>query len=224
MAVKYYGNLIRIKNSNFSLENIMTEQDKNKRHESRMAKKKDIVDEKIKKADKEKGVIVITSGNGKGKSSSGFGMVARALGHGMKVGIVQFIKGAMSTGEETFFRRFPDEVEYHVMGDGFTWNTQDREQDVKTATLAWDIAKRMLNDDSYDFVLLDELNIVLKYEYPPIEDVIKDLQSRPEMQHVVITGRAAKDELIEIADTVTEMKDVKHAFRSGIKAQKGIEL
>ena len=224
MAVKYYGNLIRIKNSNFSLENIMTEQDKNKRHESRMAKKKDIVDEKIKKADKEKGVIVITSGNGKGKSSSGFGMVARALGHGMKVGIVQFIKGAMSTGEETFFRRFPDEVEYHVMGDGFTWNTQDREQDVKTATLAWDIAKRMLNDDSYDFVLLDELNIVLKYQYLPIEDVIKDLQSRPEMQHVVITGRAAKDELIEIADTVTEMKDVKHAFRSGIKAQKGIEL
>ncbi len=202
----------------------MTEQDKNKRHESRMAKKKDIVDEKIKKADKEKGVIVITSGNGKGKSSSGFGMVARALGHGMKVGIVQFIKGAMSTGEETFFRRFPDEVEYHVMGDGFTWNTQDREQDVKTATLAWDIAKRMLNDDSYDFVLLDELNIVLKYQYLPIEDVIKDLQSRPEMQHVVITGRAAKDELIEIADTVTEMKDVKHAFRSGIKAQKGIEL
>ena len=202
----------------------MTEQDKNKRHESRMAKKKDIVDEKIKKADKEKGVIVITSGNGKGKSSSGFGMVARALGHGMKVGIVQFIKGAMSTGEETFFRRFPDEVEYHVMGDGFTWNTQDREQDVKTATLAWGIAKRMLNDDSYDFVLLDELNIVLKYQYLPIEDVIKDLQSRPEMQHVVITGRAAKDELIEIADTVTEMKDVKHAFRSGIKAQKGIEL
>ena len=200
------------------------DKDKNKRHEARMAKKKEIIDEKIKKADKEKGVIVITTGNGKGKSSSGFGMVARALGHGMKVGIVQFIKGAMSTGEESFFRRFPDEVEYHVMGDGFTWNTQDREQDVKTATLAWEKAKRMLNDDSYDLILLDELNIVLKYQYIPIEDVIKDLQSRPEMQHVVITGRAAKDELIEIADTVTEMKDVKHAFRSGIKAQKGIEL
>ena len=151
-------------------------------------------------------------------------MVARALGHGMKVGIVQFIKGAMSTGEETFFRRFPDEVEYHVMGDGFTWNTQNREQDVKTATLAWKEAKRMLKDDSYDLILLDELNIVLKYQYLPIEDVIKDLQSRPEMQHVVITGRAAKDELIDIADTVTEMNDVKHAFRSGIKAQKGIEL
>lgn len=200
------------------------DKDKNKRHETRMAKKKEIIDEKIKKADKEKGVIVITTGNGKGKSSSGFGMVARALGHGMKVGIVQFIKGAMSTGEESFFRRFPDEVEYHVMGDGFTWNTQDREQDVNTATLAWEKAKRMLNDESYDLILLDELNIVLKYQYLPIEDVIKDLQSRPEMQHVVITGRAAKDELIEIADTVTEMKDVKHAFRSGIKAQKGVEL
>ena len=197
---------------------------RNERHEARMAKKKEIIDEKVKKADKEQGVIVITTGNGKGKSSSGFGMVARALGHGMKVGIVQFIKGAMSTGEESFFRRFPDEVEYHVMGDGFTWNTQDREQDVKTATLAWEKAKRMLNDESYDLILLDELNIVLKYQYLPIEDVIKDLQSRPEMQHVVITGRAAKDELIEIADTVTEMKDVKHAFRSGIKAQKGVEL
>jgi len=202
----------------------MTDLEKNKRHESRMAKKKAIIDEKVKKADKEKGVIVITTGNGKGKSSSGFGMVARALGHNMKVGIVQFIKGAFSTGEEAFFRRFPDEVEYHVMGDGFTWETQNREQDVKTATLAWAEAKRMLSDENYDLILLDELNIVLKYQYLPIEDVINDLQSRPDMQHVVITGRAAKDELIEIADTVTEMKDVKHAFRSGIKAQKGIEL
>ena len=202
----------------------MTDLERNKRHETRMAKKKAIIDDKVKKADKEQGVIVITTGNGKGKSSSGFGMVARALGHGMKVGIVQFIKGAFSTGEETFFRRFPNEVEYHVMGDGFTWETQNREQDVKTATLAWEEAKRMLSDDSYDLILLDELNIVLKYQYLPIEDVIKDLQNRPKMQHVVITGRAAKDELIEIADTVTEMKDVKHGFRSGIKAQKGVEL
>lgn len=202
----------------------MTDLERNKRHETRMAKKKAIIDDKVKKADKEQGVIVITTGNGKGKSSSGFGMVARALGHGMKVGIVQFIKGAFSTGEETFFRRFPNEVEYHVMGDGFTWETQNREQDVKTATLAWEEAKRMLSDDSYDLILLDELNIVLKYQYLPIEDVINDLQNRPKMQHVVITGRAAKDELIEIADTVTEMKDVKHGFHSGIKAQKGIEL
>lgn len=197
---------------------------RNERHESRMAKKKAVIDEKVAKANIEKGVIVITTGNGKGKSSSGFGMVARALGHDMKVGIVQFIKGAMSTGEETFFRRFPDEVEYHVMGDDFTWNTQNREQDIKTATLAWKEAKRMLNDDSYDLILLDELNIVLKYQYLAIEDVINDLQSRPEMQHVVITGRAAKAELIEIADTVTEMNVVKHAFKDGVKAQKGIEL
>lgn len=202
----------------------MTDQEKNKRHENRMAKKKAVIDKKVAKANIEKGVIVITTGNGKGKSSSGFGMVARALGHNMKVGIVQFIKGAFSTGEESFFRRFPNEVEYHVMGDGFTWETQNREQDVKTATLAWQEAKRMLNDDSYDLILLDELNIVLKYQYLPIEDVINDLQNRPKMQHVVITGRAAKDELIEIADTVTEMKDIKHGFRSGIKAQKGIEL
>ncbi len=202
----------------------MTEKDKNKRHEERMAKKKAIIDENIKKADKEQGVIVITTGNGKGKSSSGFGMVARALGHNMKVGVVQFIKGAFSTGEEAFFRRFPDEVDYHVMGDGFTWDTQNRVQDVKTATLAWQEAKRMLGDKSYDLILLDELNIVLKYQYIEIKDVIHDLQSRPEMQHVVITGRAAKNELIAIADTVTEMKDVKHAFRSGIKAQKGVEL
>jgi len=197
---------------------------RNERHENRMAKKKGVIDKKVAKANIEKGVIVITTGNGKGKSSSGFGMVARALGHNMKVGIVQFIKGAFSTGEESFFRRFPNEVEYHVMGDGFTWETQNREQDVKTATLAWQEAKRMLNDESYDLILLDELNIVLKYQYLPIEDIIKDLQNRPKMQHVIITGRAAKDELIEIADTVTEMKDVKHAFRSGIKAQKGIEL
>jgi len=202
----------------------MTDKEKNQRHESRMAKKKAIIDAAVKKADQEKGVIVITTGNGKGKSSSGFGMVARALGHNMKIGIVQFIKGAFSTGEEAFFRRFPDEVEYHVMGDGFTWETQNLDQDIKTANLAWQEVKRMLNDDSYDFILLDELNIVLKYQYIDINEVINDLKNRPSMQHVVITGRAAKKELIDIADTVTEMKDVKHAFRSGIKAQKGIEL
>jgi len=202
----------------------MDNTNKNQRHESRMAKKKTVIDESIKKADKEKGVIVITTGNGKGKSSSGFGMVARALGHNMKVGIIQFIKGSDSTGEEAFYRRFPEQVEYHVMGDGFTWETQNREQDTITAAKAWQEAKRMLNDKHYDLILLDELNIVLKYQYLSIEDVIQDLQNRPEMQHVVITGRAAKDELIEIADTVTEMNDIKHAFRSGIKAQKGIEL
>ena len=202
----------------------MTSTDENQRHKTRMEKKKAVVDENIKKADKEQGVIVITTGNGKGKSSSGFGMVARALGHEMKVGIVQFIKGTFSTGEEAFFRRFPDEVEYHVMGEGFTWETQNKEQDILTASKAWEEAKRMLNDESYDLILLDELNIALKYQYIPIENVLSDLKNRPKMQHVIITGRSAKQELIDIADTVTEMKDVKHAFRSGIKAQKGVEL
>ncbi len=194
------------------------------RYEKRMARKKAHIDEKIAQANLEKGVLLITTGNGKGKSSSGFGMVARALGHNMKVGVVQFIKGSFSTGEEAFFRRFPDEVEYHVMGDGFTWETQNRQQDIQTAEQAWQVARQMLQDERFNYILLDELNIVLKHQYLPLDKVIKDLQSRPEMQHVVVTGRGAKDELIDIADTVTEMKDVKHAFRSGIKAQKGIEL
>ena len=202
----------------------MSDTEKDQRHARRMKKKKTVVDASIEKANREQGIIVITTGNGKGKSSSAFGMVARALGHGMKVGIVQFIKGAYSTGEESFFRRFPDEVEYHVMGDGFTWETQDRQKDIETATRAWQEARRMLADSYYDLVILDELNIVLKYGYLAIDDVIADLKNRPAMQHVVITGRAAHDELIEIADTVTEMNDIKHAFRSGIRAQKGIEL
>lgn len=202
----------------------MADEDKNKRYEKRMAKKKAHIDEKIARADKEKGLIVITTGNGKGKSSSGFGMVARALGHGMKAGIVQFIKGAFSTGEETFFRRFPEEVEYHVMGDGFTWDTQNREKDIETSIRAWQVAKRMLNDEKIDILLLDELSLVLKYQYLAIGDVIHDLQNRPAMQHVIITGRGANDQLIEIADTVTMMNDVKHAFRAGIKAQKGVEF
>lgn len=202
----------------------MSDTEKDRRHTARMAKKKSVVDASIKKAEREQGIIVITTGNGKGKSSSAFGMVARALGHNMKVGIIQFIKGAYSTGEESFFRRFPDEVEYHVMGDGFTWETQDRQKDIETASRAWHEARRMLSDNHYDLVILDELNIVLKYGYLTLDDVIADLKKRPAMQHVVITGRAAKDELIEIADTVTEMNDIKHAFRSGIKAQKGIEL
>jgi len=166
----------------------------------------------------------VLTGPGKGKSSSGFGMVARALGHGMKVGIVQFIKGAFSTGEEAFFRSLPN-VTYHVMGQGYTWETQNREQDVQSATDAWEVAADMLKDDSYDMVLLDELNIALKYDYIDLDRVLDDLQARPEMQHVVVTGRGAPQELIDLADTVTEMGVVKHAFKDqGIKAQKGVEL
>lgn len=196
---------------------------KDERHNDRMKRKKAVIDEKIQQAQREQGVLLITTGNGKGKSSSGFGMVARALGHGMKVGVVQFIKGAMSTGEENFFRRFP-EVDYHVMGEGFTWETQDRQRDIEAANAAWQKVKAMLNDPAYDLILLDELNIALKYQYIDINDVIDSLQNRPPMQHVIITGRAARPELIEIADTVTEMNEVKHAFMAGIKAQKGIEL
>lgn len=197
--------------------------DKEQRYLKRMQRKKEIIDEKISQANEERGVLLIHTGNGKGKSSSAFGMVARALGHEMKVGIVQFIKGSFSTGEEAFFKRF-DEVDYHVMGDGFTWETQDMEQDKKSAQAAWDIATTMLNNENYQLVVLDEVNIAIKNGLLPLDKILKDLQSRPEMQHVVLTGRGAKDELIEIADTVTEMRDIKHAFRSGIKAMKGVEL
>ena len=197
--------------------------DKQVRYLKRMQRKKEIIDEKISQATEERGVLLTHTGNGKGKSSSAFGMVARALGHDMKVGIIQFIKGSFSTGEEASFKRF-DEVDYHVMGDGFTWETQDFEKDKISAEAAWDIAAKMLNDDSYQLIVLDEANIAIKDGLIPIERVINDLQSRPEMQHVVLTGRGAKDELIEIADTVTEMRDIKHAFRSGVKAMLGVEL
>lgn len=194
------------------------------RHRERMQRKKAAVDAGIARATVERGVVVVTTGNGKGKSSSGFGMVARALGHGLHVGVVQFIKGSFATGEEAFFRRFPDEVSYHVMGEGFTWETQDRERDVRAAGAAWDKARQMLADPAFDLVLLDELNIALKYQYVDIADVLAALAARPPQQHVVITGRAAPPALIEAADTVTEMNVVKHAFQAGIKAQKGIEL
>lgn len=194
------------------------------RHRERMQRKKAVVDAGIARATVERGVVVVTTGNGKGKSSSGFGMVARALGHGLRVGVVQFIKGSFATGEEAFFRRFPDEVSYHVMGEGFTWETQDRERDVRAAAAAWDKARVMLADPTFDLVLLDELNIALKYQYVDIADVLAALAARPPQQHVVITGRAAPPALIEAADTVTEMNVVKHAFQAGIKAQKGIEL
>jgi len=197
--------------------------DINERHRVRMERKKEIIDDKIKQAQRNAGVIVITTGNGKGKSSSGFGMVMRALGHGMRVGVVQFIKGAMSTGEEQFLRRFPDEVSFHAMGEGYTWETQNRERDMEKAGLAWQKGVEFLRDPAIGLVVFDELNIALKYHYLDVHKVIADLQARPPMQHVVITGRGALPELIDIADTVTEMRDVKHAFKSGIAAQAGVE-
>jgi cob(I)alamin adenosyltransferase len=195
----------------------------NERHRRRMERKKAVIDAKIAAADKRIGIIIVNTGNGKGKSSSAFGMVVRALGHGMKVGVVQFIKGAMSTGEEQFLRRFPDEVSFHAMGEGYTWETQDRERDIAKAQEAWQQAKRFLADPAYGLVVLDELNIALKYRYLDVHAVIADLLDRPAMQHVVITGRAAPPELIEVADTATEMNVVKHAYKAGIAAQAGTE-
>ena len=198
--------------------------EKSARHEKRMKRKKEVIDASIESANKERGIIIVHTGNGKGKSSSAFGMVARSLGHNMRVGVVQFIKGAIETGEEAFFNRFPDEVEFHVMGDGYTWDTQNLEQDIETANKAWAQAVKLLGDESIDLVILDELNIALKQKYLSVEKIIEDLQKRPHMQHVVITGRGAPQELIDASDTVTEMKDIKHAYRAGIMAQKGVEL
>ena len=195
----------------------------NARHRVRMERKKATIDAQIKQAQKQIGIIVVNTGNGKGKSSSGFGMVMRAMGHGMQAGVVQFIKGAMATGEEQFLRRFPDEVRFHAMGEGYTWETQNRERDIEKAALAWDQARRFLRDPAVGLVLLDELNIALKYRYLDLQVVIDDLLARPPMQHVIITGRGAPLDLIEIADTVTDMGVVKHAFKAGIVAQAGIE-
>jgi len=194
------------------------------RYRERAQRKKELVNRRIARATIERGVLVVNTGNGKGKSSSGFGMLARSLGHGLRCGVVQFIKGSFSTGEEAFFRRFEGELDYRVMGEGFTWETQDQARDIAAAQAAWQVAAGMLADPAYDFVLLDELNIALVKEYVTLDQVLAALSSRPPLQHVVITGRAAPDGLIEVADTVTEMRLVKHAFKAGIKAQKGIEL
>jgi cob(I)alamin adenosyltransferase len=201
----------------------MSEEGLNERHKSRMQRKKEIVDQKIASANRDAGVLVVNTGNGKGKSSSAFGMAIRALGHGMKVGVVQFIKGAKSTGEELFLQRFPEEVSFHAMGEGYTWETQNRERDVACAQRAWERAKAFLSDPEVGMVVLDELNIALKYHYLDVNQIIADLQARPAMQHVVVTGRGALPELIAIADTVTEMQPVKHAFAAGIAAQRGVE-
>lgn len=200
------------------------EDGRNERHRARMVRKKTVIDDKIAQAQRDCGVIVITTGNGKGKSSSGFGMVVRAMGHGMKTGVVQFIKGAIPTGEEKFLRRFPEACEFHVMGEGYTWETQDRSRDIAKAEAAWEQARRMLRDPSFGLVLFDELNIALKLGYLDVNAVVADLQARPEMQHVVITGRGAPQALIDAAHTVTDMTPVKHAFAQGIRAQNGVEM
>lgn len=193
------------------------------RHRLKMANRKERVRERMERAQRDAGVLLVLTGPGKGKSSSGFGMVARALGHDMKVGVVQFIKGALPSGEERFFRRFPGEVEYHIAGEGYTWETQDRMRDIRRAEEGWTRACRMLADESLGLVLLDELNVALSYGYLDVAQVIAGLARRPPLQHVVITGRGAPRALIEAADTVSELRVVSHAYNKGIRAQKGIE-
>ncbi len=191
-------------------------------HKKRMQRKKAIVDASIARADKEKGVILVLTGNGKGKSSSAFGMIARALGHNMKVGVAQFIKGQNNTGEEVFFNQHPNVI-WYVLGQGFTWDTQNLEQDIATAQKGWDVAKRLLNDETLGLVVLDELTYPLKYSWLEWDSVLSDINNRPTMQHVVITGRGASPSLCDIADTVTHLQDTKHAYQAGIKAQKGVD-
>ena len=173
----------------------------------------------------EKGLVIVHTGPGKGKTSAALGMAVRAIGHGMKVGVVQFVKGAMATGEKAVFDRFPELIEFKPMGEGFTWDTQDRSRDIAAARAAWDEVKRMIADPSYAMVIADELNIVLRYDYLPVGEVLEALSAKPHMTHVIITGRNAPEALIDAADLVTEMAQVKHPFREqNVKAQRGIEF
>ena len=192
------------------------------RHAEKMAKKKAARDKIIATKTIEKGLLIVHTG--KGKSTAAMGLAARAIGNDIKVGIVQFVKGVWETGERKVLDAFPDLCTIKAMGEGFTWDTQDRDRDVAAAQKAWEMAKEMIADPSYGMVILDELNIVLRYDYLDLQEVIDGLAARPEMLHVVVTGRNAKDELIEAADLVTEMEQVKHPFRSGVKAQIGVEF
>ena len=197
--------------------------EENARHHDKMQKKKAARDKIMAGKTIEKGLLIVHTGKGKGKSTAAFGMVFRCIGHGMKAGVVQFVKGAWATGERTVLEKFPELVTIKAMGEGFTWETQDRERDIAHARTGWEEAKRMIADPQYQLVLLDELNIVLRYDYLPTEEIVAVLRDKPADKHVIVTGRNAKDELIEIADLVTAMEQIKHPFRSGVKAQKGIE-
>jgi len=193
-------------------------------HKARMERLKASVDRRIAEAQQEKGLLIVYTGAGKGKTTAALGMALRCIGHSKKVAIVQFIKGAIDTAEERMLKTFGDQVMFLRMGEGYTWNTQDRERDTQFAQQAWDKACEFLRDPAYAMVILDEFNIALTHGYVDLEAVLPVLQSRPPMQHVVITGRGAKESLIEAADLVTEMKQVKHPFRKGIKAQAGVEF
>ncbi len=194
------------------------------RHHEKMAKKKAARDKIMAGKTIERGLLIVHTGKGKGKSTAAFGMVFRHIGHGLRAGVIQFVKGSWGTGERTVLEKFPELVTIKAMGEGFTWETQDINRDIAHAREGWEEAKRMIADPSYRMVLLDELNIVLRYDYLPLQEVLDVLKNKPADKHVVVTGRNAKDELIEIADLVTEMELIKHPFRSGVKAQAGIEF
>ncbi len=197
---------------------------KTKRHAEKMAKKKVARNKIMATKTRTGGLIIVHTGKGKGKSTAAFGMVCRAIGQGMRVGIVQFVKGKWETGERKVLESFPKQVTIHTMGEGFTWDTQDLKRDIAAAEAAWTRALEMMADPNYGMVLLDELNIVLRYNYLPLAEIIPALKSKRNDLHVIITGRNAKDPLIELADLVTEMTMIKHPFRSGFKAQAGIEF
>ncbi len=192
-------------------------------HKEQKIRHQQAFEERKARATQEKGLIIVNTGSGKGKTTAALGLAFRALGQGLKVGIVQFIKGAIATGEAALVKKLNLPLEMHTLGDGFTWNTQDREKDIASARRAWEKAVSLLRDESFGLVILDELNIVLKYDYLPLEDVLQELRSKRPMLHVVITGRNAREELIDLADLVTEMKLVKHPYRQGVKPQAGIE-
>jgi cob(I)alamin adenosyltransferase len=202
----------------------LSEAEINAKHAEKMRRKKEARDKIIATKTLEKGLLIVHTGKGKGKSTAAFGLVFRALGNGMKVAIVQFVKGKWQTGERVALEKFGDQVTINTMGEGFTWETQDRARDVAAARTAWEKAKTLISDGEHQLVVLDELNIVLRYDYLDTAEIVAELKARPPGKHVVVTGRNAKDELIEAADLVTEMEQIKHPFRAGVKAQKGIEF
>ena len=210
--------------SEYTTATAKTEVALDKRHAEKMAKKKAARDKIIATKTIEKGLLIVHTGKGKGKSTAAMGLAVRSMGHGHKVGIVQFVKGVWETGERTILDKFPELITIRAMGEGFSWETQDRQRDIQAAKSAWKMAKDMINDPSYKMVILDELNIPLRYDNLDINDVIDFLKNKPEDLHVIVTGRNAKDEMLDAADLVTEMTMVKHPFRSGVKAQIGIEF
>jgi len=202
----------------------MSEAERDRHHAERMGKRKAARDRMLATKTEEKGLLMVHTGKGKGKSTAAFGLAVRAMGNDMRVGVVQFVKGKWQTGERAILEHFPERVTIRTMGEGFTWDTQDRQRDIAAAKAAWQAAQEMMADESYDLIVLDELNIVLRYDYLPLSEIVAALKARRDGLHIIVTGRNAKEELIEAADMVTEMTEIKHHFKAGVKAQTGIEF